>query len=197
MKGKGWNAIKWLAAIAVVALMAGVAVWWNRAGGVDVSIGFDRRIELTSQEVRRIERIGQWEFLSMPSEVVADTLRKGFFSDDRLVVIYSGVPRIGIDMASVEDGWVTVRGDTVSLRLPAVHLLDKDFIDEARMRVFYESGKWSNQDRMSLYGQAYRKMLRRTLTPSNLRRAEANARSQFTALFRALGFQKVEVTFVP
>ena len=196
MKGRRWNTVKWLAVIVVVVLMAGAAVWWSRAGGVDVSVGFDRRIELTSQEVRRIERIGQWEFLSMPSEVVADTLRKGFFSDDRLVVIYSGVPRIGIDMARVEDGWAAVRGDTVSLRLPAVHLLDKDFIDEARMRVFYESGKWSNQDRMSLYGQAYRKMLRQALTPSNLRRAEANARGQFTALFRALGFQKVEVTFV-
>ena len=70
-----------------------------------MEVGFDDRIELTSQEIRRIEQIGQWEFLSVQSEVVADTLRKGFFTDDRLVAVYTGVPRIGIDMNRVTGEW--------------------------------------------------------------------------------------------
>ena len=184
--GKWLSALKWLVVAVVLAVFIGLLVKWNRKGGISVEAGFDNRIELTSQEIRRIEQIGQWEFLSVQSEVVADTLREGFFTDDRLVAVYTGVPRIGIDMNLA----------TVTLRLPAVHLLDKNFIDEARTKVFSESGKWSNDVRRDLYDRAYVKMLRQCLTPSNMRRAEANARNQFTALFRALGFHTVEIYFI-
>lgn len=43
-------------------------------------------------------------------------------------------------MNRVTGEWAQAHGDTVTLRLPAVHLLDKNFIDEARTKVFYESG---------------------------------------------------------
>lgn len=192
---KGLSVLKWLAVVLVLVLAVWAVLAWRRGGGVDVQVGFDPRIELTAQEISRIERIGQWEFLSVQSEVVADTLRKGFFSDDRLVIVYSGTPRIGIDMRRVADGWAVAHGDTVSLHLPEVHLLDENFMDEARMKVFYESGTWSNAARRDLYERARRKMRSKSLTPSNLRRAEANARNQFSALFHALGFATVEITF--
>lgn len=194
--GKWLSALKWMSVAVAAVVLAGLVVVWNRRGGVSMEVGFDPRIELTAQEIRRIEQIGQWEFLSVQSEVVADTLREGFFTDDRLVAVYTGVPRIGIDMNRVEGEWVRAHGDTVSLCLPAVHLLDKDFIDEARTVVFYESGKWPNSARRDLYDQAYRKMLRQCLTPSNMQRAENHARNQFTAMFRALGFHTVEIRFV-
>lgn len=194
---KWWSAIKWLAVLAVAVLLAVLAFTWERRGGVSVAAGFDPRIELTPQEIRRIERIGEWEFLSVQCEVVADTARKGFFSDDRLVAVYTGVPRIGLDLAEAREGWAQAQGDTVTLRLPAVRLLDENFIDEARTRVFFESGKWSNEARARLYDKARREMLGKCLTPSNLRRAEENARGQFASLFEALGFRVVEVTFEP
>lgn len=192
---KGLSVLRWLTVVLVLVL-AVWAVWsWRRSGGIEVQVGVDPRIELTPQEISRIERIGQWEFLSVQSEVVVDTLRKGFFSDDRLVIVYSGTPRIGIDMRRVAEGWAVSRGDTVSLRLPEVHLLDENFMDEARMKVFYESGTWSNAARHDLYERARRKMRSKSLVRSNLRRAEANARNQFSALFHALGFSTVEITF--
>ena len=154
--GKWLSALKWLVVAVVLAVFIGLLIKWNRKGGISVEAGFDDRIELTSQEIRRIEQIGQWEFLSVQSEVVADTLRKGFFTDDRLVAVYTGVPRIGIDMNRV-------------------------------------AGEWARRD---LYDRAYGKMLRQCLTPSNMRRAETNARNQFTALFRALGFHTVEIYFI-
>ena len=125
--GKWLSALKWLVVAVVLAVFIGLLIKWNRKGGISVEVGFDDRIELTSQEIRRIEQIGQWEFLSVQSEVVADTLRKGFFTDDRLVAVYTGVPRIGIDMNRVTGEWAQAHGDTVTLCLPAVHLLDKNF----------------------------------------------------------------------
>ena len=83
--GKWLSALKWLVVAVVLAVFIGLLIKWNRKGGISVEVGFDDRIELTSQEIRRIEQIGQWEFLSVQSEVVADTLRKGFFTDDRCV----------------------------------------------------------------------------------------------------------------
>ena len=103
--GKWLSALKWLVVAVVLAVFIGLLIKWNRKGGISVEVGFDDRIELTSQEIRRIEQIGQWEFLSVQSEVVADTLRKGFFTDDRLVAVYTGVPRIGIDMNRVTGEW--------------------------------------------------------------------------------------------
>lgn len=43
-------------------------------------------------------------------------------------------------MNRVTGEWVQAHGDTVTLRLPAVHLLDKNFIDEARTKVFMRVG---------------------------------------------------------
>ena len=87
--GKWLSALKWLVVAVVLAVFIGLLIKWNRKGGISVEVGFDDRIKLTSQEIRRIEQIGQWEFLSVQSEVVADTLRKGFFTDDRLVAVYT------------------------------------------------------------------------------------------------------------
>lgn len=197
--GKGWMAVQrgfyGMLALAGVAVLIAGAVWWNRNGGVEIGGGFDNRIELTPQEIRRIEEIGEWEFLSVQTETVADTLRKGFFTDDRLVVIYTGTLRLGIDMQHVKDNWTRVHGDTVTLHLPVVRLLDKHFIDEARTKVFYESGAWTNQARRELYYKAYNSMVRKCLTRENLRQAEGNARQQFATMFHALGFNTVEITF--
>lgn len=196
MKGRIWSLYGVLPVLAAVCAVAAVCMWCSRSGGVSVDIGFDNRIELTSQEIRRIEQIGEWELLSIRSEVVVDTLRKGFFSDDRLVAIYTGTPRIGVDLKRVEEEWVHTDGDTVNLLLPSVRLLDERFVDEARTKVFYESGTWSNQARKEMYERARRKMLEQCVTQERLLQAEENARKQFTVMFQTLGFRVVNIKFV-
>lgn len=193
---KTFDIMRWGPVLLATVAVAAVLWWCGRHGGTYVEAGFDNRIELTSQEIRRIEDIGEWEFLSIRMEVVVDTLREGILSDDRLVAVYTGTPRLGIDMHEAGEGWVWAAGDTVRLQLPPVHLLDNRFVDEARIRFFYESGTWSNRARKEMYARAHRKMLSRCMTPDNLKQAEENARRQFTALFRALGFQTIDIKFV-
>ena len=74
-------------------------------------------------------------------------------------------------------------------------LLDRDFIDEARTKSFFESGTWKAEDREALYKRAYRKMKAHCLTPTNLRTAEENAREGFRKLLRSMGYQKTVITF--
>ena len=77
--------------------------------------------------------------------------------------------------------------------MPPVKLLDTRFIDEARTKSFFESGKWSNDDRAELYTRAQHAMMKRCLTPANYRSAEQNATSQMRSLMLQLGFKKVAV----
>lgn len=182
-----------LAAIIAVVLLA---VWIYRSlGDARLEMGADERIDLTPTQIESIKAVGEWEFLSISTEELVDTTRKRLFSDDQLVRIYYGTLRLGVDMKQVEPGWITQQGDTLFLKLPKVGLLDKDFIDEARTKSFFESGSWKAADREALYRQAYRKMKAHCLTPANLSTAEDNAREGFRRLLRAMGYQNVEIRF--
>ena len=174
-----------------------VAIFWLRSctKGDHIEIGADDAIDASPTQIQSIKAIGEWEFLSVSLEELADTVRKGIFSDDELSRIYYGTLRLGINMHQVEPGWLTAEGDSVSLSLPQVALLDRDFIDEARTKPFFETGSWKPEDREALYRQAHNRMLQHGLTKENLVAAEDNAREQITSLMKAMGFKKVRITF--
>lgn len=159
------------------------------------TIEHTQTIELTPAEIKSIREIGEWEFLSLPTEELADTIRKGILTDDRLVRIYYGTLRLGIDLEQASPDWITTRGDTVFVQLPPIKLLDKHFINEAQTKAFYESGTWSESAKRELYYKAYNAMKRRCMTKENFRTAEMNARKQITSLFRSFGFREVIISF--
>lgn len=160
-----------------------------------IELGVDDRIGDTPTQIESMRAIGEWEFLSVSNEELVDTVRKGLLSDDHLVRIYYGTLRLGINMHQARPHWLTVSGDTVTAVLPKVGLLDKNFIDEARTKSFYESGSWQESDREALYKKAYRMMLQRCMTPTNLKAAEENAEAQFRKMLLALGYKNVIIKF--
>jgi hypothetical protein len=176
-------------------VVAGVA-WLVRAvSHSEVGLAVDQRINITPEQITSIKAIGEWEFLSVSNEELVDTIREGMLSDDHLVRIYYGTARLGINMHHVEPGWLTTRGDTLVATLPAIELLDRDFIDEARTKSFFESGSWSHADREALYRKAYRQMLRHTMTHDNLQAARDNGEEQFRRMLKVMGFPLVSVHF--
>lgn len=181
------------AAIAVI----GIATWWLADKNKDnsISIGTNQQIDITPTQIQSIKNIGQWAFLTINDEEMIDTVRTGFFSDDQLVRIYYGTLQLGINMNDTSDEWITRSNDSIVILLPEVRLLDKNFIDEARTRSFMESGKWTSADRHALYRRAQAAMIRRCVTPANLRSAEQQAATQFDELMRAMGFNNVIIRF--
>ena len=174
-----------------------VAFFWLRSCTKNdyIELGADNAIDPTPTQIQSIRAIGEWEFLSVSLEEMTDTVRKGFFSDDELSRIYYGTLRLGINMHHVEPGWFQADGDIVSLTLPRVALLDRDFIDEARSKPFFESGSWKPEDREALYRQAHSNMLIHGLTKENLLAAETNAREQIGNLMRAMGYKRISISF--
>ncbi len=157
----------------------------------------DGRIDVTPEQIESIRAIGEWEFLSVSDEEMVDTVRRGFFSDDRLARIYYGTMRLGIDMRELTSDRITVSGDTVTILMPPIRLLDDNFIDEARTRAFHESGRWSADDREAMYRRAAALMKQKGLTQENIRSAETNADVQLRDMMKAMGFATVVVRFSP
>lgn len=182
---------------AALVIVVAALVWWIASGVKESELDIETsdQIDITPQQIAAIKDIGEWEFLSVSNEEMVDTTRKGIFSDDHLVRIYYGTLRLGINLHQVQPGWIETKGDSVSLTLPPIILLDNDFIDEARTRSFYESGKWKPADREALYQRAYKQMIAHVMTDSNLKSAEANAERQFRSMMKAMGFKRIAITF--
>lgn len=187
----------YLIALATGIILLAILVGWiyRDVKNSSVEIGADQTIDITPEQIKSIKAIGEWEFLSISDEEMVDTIRKGIFSDDHLVRIYYGTMRLGINLKQVEPGWIVARGDTISVTLPPIGLLDRDFIDEARTKSFYESGSWEAKDREALLKRAYHRMLRRGLTPQNLQSARENGDAQVRQVLRSMGFQQISIKY--
>ena len=190
--------MKWkykITGFAMVILAGIIMLWWLKGciSKTEISLDVDQSIDITPQQITSIKAIGEWEFLAISSEELVDTVRKGILKDDHLARIYYGTIRLGINMHQVEPRWIVASGDSISVTLPQPGLLDKDFIDEARTKSFYESGKWSHQDREKLYQKAYRQMLLHSMTKENLHNARENGEAQFRRMMKTMGFEHVNV----
>ena len=187
------NILKWVVR-ALVLVVVILVLWWLLFAEKDnhIAIEVDDGIDVTPQQIESIRAIGQWEFLSISTEELVDTVRKGLFSDDHLARIYYGTLRLGVDMGRAQ---LEARGDTVVATLPRVTLLDPNFIDEARTKAFFESGSWKPAAREALYNKARRQMLAHSLTRENLQNARQNADTQLRQLLKSMGYNNITITW--
>ena len=189
----GINILKWVVR-ALLLVVVILVLWWLLFAEKDnhIAIEVDDGIDVTPQQIESIRAIGQWEFLSISTEELVDTVRKGLFSDDHLARIYYGTLRLGVGMSRAQ---LEARGDTVVATLPRVTLLDRNFIDEARTKAFFESGSWKPAAREALYNKARRQMLKHSLTRENLATARQNADTQLRQLLKSMGYNNITITW--
>ena len=182
-----------LITIAIVAVAVAIVTLGRCSRHNELHVETERGIALTPEIVTSLKGIGQWEFLSINDEELVDTIRKGFFSDDHLARIDYGTLRLGIDMGKTQEGWIVSKGDSVSVTLPPIELLDSNFIDEALTKPFIEKGKWTDADRQQLYVKACRQMRKRCMSRTNIQSAENNATRQFNQMLEQMGFNKIRI----
>lgn len=184
-----------IGAFLVILLLWGFLWLKSAMKGDHIDFGTDTEIDPTPTQIVSIKAIGEWEFLAISAEELVDTVRKGLLTNDELARIYYGTLRLGVNMHQVSPGWIKTSKDSVTVRLPKIGLLDKDFIDEARTKSFYESGRWSAADREAMYKKAYRQMISHCLTKENLQVAQANGQQQFERMMQAMGYKHINIIF--
>ncbi len=181
------------ATVTLVLVVAAVFLIKRALSDHHVEVTHNQEISVTPVVMESIRNTGQWVFMEIADEELVDTIRHGFFGDDELARVYYGTLRLGFDMQQYKEEWLSVRGDTLIATLPPIGLVDDNFLDEARTRSFYESGKWSEEDRAALAKKAKDKMRQRCLSKSNLASARKSARTQLWTMFRALGFKNIRI----
>lgn len=185
-----------LASLAIIAVV--VAIFWfaNKTKDDNVVFGFNDSIDVSPTLIDKMQSIGQWEFLAINDEELIDTVRKGFFGDDELVRIYYGTLRIGIDFKTCSKEWISNNDDSIVINIPEMKLLDYNFIDEARTRSFFETGKWSNKDRQDMYERARQRMISRCINEENMLTARNNAKEQIERMLTPIAAPKpVRISF--
>lgn len=175
-----------------IIILGSIFYWVNKDNHIDIKQ--EEKTVFSPTQIKNIEAIRQWEFLSITDEEIIDTTRHSFWGDNDLVRIYYGTLRLGIDMNDAKEGWIQVKEDSMICSLPPIKLLDNNFIDEAKTRSFYETGKWTGQDRQDMYDRAYSAMKKRCLSANNISKAEDNAITQFYRMLKAMGFSNVKVS---
>jgi hypothetical protein len=181
------------ATVTIVLVVAALFFIKRTLSDQHVSVSHNQGISVTPVVMESIRNTGQWVFLEIADEELVDTVRHGFFGDDELARVYYGTLRLGFDMQQYKEEWLKVKGDTLIATLPPIGLVSDNFLDEARTRSFYESGKWSEEDRAAMAEQAKTKMRQRCLSKANLASARKNARAQLWTMFRALGFKNIRI----
>lgn len=181
------------ATVTLVLVVAAVFLIKRALTDQHIEVFHNQEISITPVVMESIRNTGQWVFMEIADEELVDTIRHGFFGDDELARVYYGTLRLGFDMQQYKEEWLSVKGDTLIATLPPIGLVDDNFLDEARTRSFYESGKWSEEDRAALAEKAKDKMRQRCLSKSNLASARKSARTQLWTMFRALGFKNIRI----
>ncbi len=186
-----------LTALTIIAFVVMVITLTVKGTTNEVALTPDnKKIEVTPIQITSVKEIGQWEFLSVSDEELVDSVESRIFGQPKKIVrIYYGTLRLGVDLSKLQDDDVVLRGDTVDVTLPAISLLDNDFIDEAKTKSFYETGTWPQSTRAALFQKAKKQMLARCMTRENVHIAQYNAVEEITRVFKAMGFEYVDVHF--
>ncbi|MBP7358358.1 MAG: DUF4230 domain-containing protein [Prevotella sp.] len=190
------STLRWMAVVCALVITIIILVYFISCSHHNsVKISTDDKINITPEQIAAIKNIGQWEFLAVSDEEMVDTVRKGIFSDDELIRIYYGTLRMGIDMHKVGPHWIKIKDKDIEVILPPITLLDNDFIDEARTISFFESGKWTENDKQDMYNRAYLLMKEKCLTHENKKSAEYNAGRQLYSLFKNMRYENIKIRF--
>ncbi len=157
-------------------------------------------VATTRTRLDGVKEIGQWAFLTIRDEQLVETLavEKRLWpipdKQKRLARIYRGTLCVGFNLKrDVRGDWLTERGDTVTVRLPRVHLLDDNFLDAANATAVIEEGEWTAADRAALDALAKKKMKTACLTPQKLQHAQNIARQQMETLLKTLGYKEIRI----
>jgi hypothetical protein len=190
---------------AIALAVVGLAVWlWTGMGFLQL-IGLFRGgttvINVNQPTVvRQIQQLQRLETVSYTMDKIISGERNNaylpkFLAGDRLLLVVHGDVIAGVDLGKVQPADVSVRGRTISLRIPAAEIFSTR-IDNARTRVYSrDTGLFSTADpnlESEVREEAERQLQQAALQDGVLKTADQNARTTLSRMLTGLGFEQVE-----
>ncbi len=112
--------------------------------------------------------------------------------DDEICIISRGKARAGVDLSKLSEESFSMRGDTVTVRLPEPELFEV-ILNPSDYEIFVEDGRWSHEEVVALESRAKETVRRDALAAGLLEKAGESAGAQLDRLLRSLGYREVVV----
>ena len=150
--------------------------------------------------VRQIQQLQRLETVSYTMDKIISGQRDNpylpkFLAGDRLLLVVHGDVIAGVDLGKVQPTDVSVRGRTISLRIPSAEIFTTR-IDNARTRVYSrDTGLFSSPDpnlESEVREEAERQLQQSALQDGVLKTADQNAHTTISRMLTGLGFEQVD-----
>ena len=190
----------------VLLLMVGAVVWVSTGVGLlrlmGIAPGGTTVISVSQPTVvRQIQQLQRLETVNYTMDKIISGEHENpylpkFLAGDRLLLVVHGEVIGGIDLGKVKPADVSVRGQTIAVRIPKAEVFTTR-IDNAKTRVYSrDTGLFSSPDpnlESQVREEAERQLRQGALQDGLLKTAEENARGTLASLLKGLGFNDVEI----
>ena len=195
-----------LAGAVLAVLMIGAAVWLSTGLGLLRLMGLVRggtTVVNVSQPtvVRQIQQLQRLESVNYTMDKIISGERDNayfpkFLAGDRLLLVVHGEVIGGIDLGKIQPSDVTVKGRSISLRIPPAEIFSTR-IDNAKTRVYSrDTGLFSSPDpnlESEVREAAEHQLQQAALQDGVLNTASQNAQSTLASMLKGLGFDPIEI----
>jgi len=205
--GKSRRAACWvlglLSGAILTVILVGTLVWLStglgllhllRGGRTQINVDQPTVVRLI-QQLRRLETVSYTMDKIISGEHANAYLPK-FLAGDRLLLVVHGEVVAGIDLAGLQPGDVSIRGQKASIRLPAAEVFSAR-IDNARTKVYSrDTGLFSSPDpnlESEVREVAERQLQQAALQDGILKSAADNARTTISSMLQGFGFHEVDI----
>jgi len=165
-----------------------------RGGGTRINVDQPTVVHQI-QQLQRLETVSYTMDKIISGEHENPYLPK-FLVGDRLLLVVHGEVVAGINLAGLQPSDVQVRGQTVSIHLPAAEIFSTR-IDNAKTKVYSrDTGLFSAPDpnlESEVREEAERQLQQAALQDGVLKTAADNARSAISGMLRGFGFHEVDI----
>jgi hypothetical protein len=195
-----------LLGVLLTIVLLGALVWSSTGLGLLHLMGMLRggRTQINVDQptvVRQIQQLQRLETVSYTMDKIisgehANEYLPKFLVGDRLLLVVHGEVVGGINLAALKPGDVVVKGQKVSIHLPAAEVFSTR-IDNAKTKVYSrDTGLFSSPDpnlESEVREEAERQLQQAALQDGILKTAGDNARSTITGMLQGFGFHEVEI----
>ncbi len=195
-----------LAGVLLTMVGLGATFWWYSGIGPSQWRAWLRgghtRIHVDQPTVvRQIQQLQRLETVSYTMDKIISGERDypylpNFLAGDRMLLVAHGEVIAGVNLAKLQPNDVTVRGQSISIRLPLAEVFSTR-IDNGKTRVYSrDTGLFSSPDpnlETVVLQEAERQLQQAALRDGILKLADENARTTVSSLLKGFGFSEVSI----
>ncbi|MBO7230369.1 MAG: DUF4230 domain-containing protein [Bacteroidaceae bacterium] len=161
------------------------------------------KIEDTANVVEEVKKISELTTACFYEESVIQkektTTKKHWIKNEIDTVKHSIVltalckVRAGYDLSKLGDNDLIVKGDTISIKLPAPQIFDV-ISNPSDYKVFESAGDWSHEEIVAMQVERKERVLQNALDHNILEKANNIGKGRVLTLFQSMGFNVINIT---